>query len=225
MISPYFNGGKVCFSRTGLTFMHNANVSSLKLSSLTQMSSFPSIWENVSDHCEKITGNVEINCFCVSKDGDALATVSTSFLLQHWIISEKMARKSIKIHKTPVSSIEFDATSTLVATGSSDGSVRVWDVFRGYCTHTFKGQSEIIRVLSFRQDSTAIHIYSGSDDGSIRCYDLLKSNCVADFRHHVGCPTALSFSIEDSGVLATVGRDKVWTKSHDFYINVIYRRS
>jgi WD40 repeat protein len=209
LIIPFFNGGKIYHSSSTLTFMNDSNVYSFRMESPTEAICSPCEWRGVHENSEKITQNEEITCFCMSKDGDALATVSASFLLQHWIISEKTSRKSIKIHKTPVLCMEFDFTSTLVGTGSSDGTVRVWDVFRGYCTHTFKSQSEVIRVLSFRQDSTVIHLYSGSDDGSLKCYDLLKSSCVADFRHHVGSPTSMSFSVDDSNVLATVGRDKV----------------
>ena len=38
------------------------------------------------------------------------------------------------LHRTPVKSIVFDETSTLLATGATDGSVRVWDLKGNFCT-------------------------------------------------------------------------------------------
>lgn len=57
--------------------------------------------------------------------------------------------KTVKPHSTPVVTIALDATGTLVATGSADGVIKVWDIRGGYVTHTFRGHSGVISALHF----------------------------------------------------------------------------
>lgn len=73
----------------------------------------------------------------ISQSDDAIAPVSASVL------------KTLKPHITPVVTIAVDATGTLVATGSADGVIKVWDIRGGYVTHTFRGHSGVISALHF----------------------------------------------------------------------------
>ena len=57
--------------------------------------------------------------------------------------------KTVKPHITPVVTIAVDATGTLVATGSADGVIKVWDIRGVYVTHTFRGHSGVISALRF----------------------------------------------------------------------------
>src|SRR5436190_12665151 len=57
--------------------------------------------------------------------------------------------RTLKPHQSPVVAIAVDQTSTLLATGDSDGVVKVWDIRGGYVTHTFRGHSGIISSLHF----------------------------------------------------------------------------
>lgn len=61
--------------------------------------------------------------------------------------------KTVKPHSTPVVTIAVDATGTLVATGSADGVIKIWDIRGGYVTHTFRGHSGVISALYFFQTS------------------------------------------------------------------------
>jgi len=70
--------------------------------------------------------------------------------------------------------MDFDPTSTLVATGSADSTIKIWDVEKGYCTHNFRGHSGIISVLKFHFMPNKLELYSGSDDCQIRVWDLRK---------------------------------------------------
>ena len=45
----------------------------------------------------------------------------------------------------PVSSMAFDSTSTLLATGGADATVKVWDVVRQYCTNNMRQHRGIVR--------------------------------------------------------------------------------
>ena len=213
LLKPFYAGGKVQYSSNCvLSFLFEENVHTFAYddSHNSELQSVRTTGPRLRNN--SITQSEQISCFCMSRDGEVLATVSNGFVLKHWAVQEKECKKNIKIHKSPVICMDFDATSTLVALGSVDGAVRIWDICRGYCTHTFKSHTDIVRIVAFRQESSTINIFSGSDDGSLKCFDLVKSKCVADFKCHVGSLTAMSFSEHgNSSILATVGRDKVWT--------------
>lgn len=57
--------------------------------------------------------------------------------------------RSLKPHGTPVVVLAVDRTSTLLATGGTDGSIKVWDIAGGYVTHTFRGPSVLVSALHF----------------------------------------------------------------------------
>lgn len=61
--------------------------------------------------------------------------------------------RSLKPHTAPVVTTAIDQTSTLLATGASDGSIKVWDIRGGYVTHTFHGHAGVISALCFFQVS------------------------------------------------------------------------
>ena len=68
---------------------------------------------------------------------NGLAEVKTSLL------------RTVKPHTTPVVTAAVDRTGTLIATGSADGAIKVWDIKGGYVTHTFRGHSGVISALYF----------------------------------------------------------------------------
>ena len=41
----------------------------------------------------------------------------------------------------------YDVTSTLLATGSADATVKVWDTVRKYCTHNLRKHSGVVRYI------------------------------------------------------------------------------
>lgn len=57
--------------------------------------------------------------------------------------------RTLKPHTVPVVVLAVDQTSTLLATGTADGVVKVWDIIGGYVTHTFRGPNVLISALHF----------------------------------------------------------------------------
>jgi len=63
-------------------------------------------------------------------------------------IEAKLLR-TLKPHTAPVVTTAIDHTGTLLATGSADGSIKVWDIRGGYITHSFHGHGGVISALCF----------------------------------------------------------------------------
>ncbi|BCS29080.1 U3 snoRNA-associated protein UTP13 [Aspergillus puulaauensis] len=63
--------------------------------------------------------------------------------------------RSLKPHTAPVVTTATDPTSTLLATGAADGSIKVWDIRGGYITHSFHGHGGVVSALCFFQSSVA----------------------------------------------------------------------
>lgn len=61
--------------------------------------------------------------------------------------------RTLKPHLTPVITIAIDSTGSLLATGSADGVIKVWDIRGGVVTHTLRGHSGVISALHFYEAS------------------------------------------------------------------------
>lgn len=64
------------------------------------------------------------------------------------LISASLLR-TLKPHTTPVITAAGDSTGTLLATGGTDGVIKVWDIRGGYVTHTFRGHAGVVSALQF----------------------------------------------------------------------------
>lgn len=149
-----------------------------------------------------------ITSFCVHPNGSEIVVSLRNLLLRHYRLGDKEPVRSIRGHQMPVVAMAYDRTGTLVATGSADKTVRVWDIPRGHCTHSFREHSDVVQMVRFHPDPSRLVLFSGSDDSTLRMYDLKKSTCVSCFRQHMSLPTALSFS-EDGNLMTSCGRDQV----------------
>ncbi|KAL6925009.1 hypothetical protein ACHAPO_001962 [Fusarium lateritium] len=152
---------------------------------------------------------------------------------------EATPTRTVKAHSTPVNALTVDRTSTLLATGGTDGAVKVWDIVGGYVTHTFRGSSVLVSSLRFfeavsrsnetqsrkgkkskrqeesdeeEENSTTINfrLACGQQDGKVRVWDLHKRNCVANLDSHVSDVQGIDYSPEQHA-LVTAGRDKTIT--------------
>ncbi|EPS28731.1 hypothetical protein PDE_03677 [Penicillium oxalicum 114-2] len=129
--------------------------------------------------------------------------------------------RTLKPHTAPVISTTIDQTSTLLATGASDGSIKVWDIRGGYVTHNFNDRG-IVSALTFFESSSAprgstagFRLASGSEEGKVRVWDLHKRKSIATLESHVSLVRSLSFSSQENALLSA-SRDKtviIWDAS------------
>lgn len=201
---PFFAGGsgKLQVSRDGckLACLHNGSINILN-------------WD-VGDVQSKLSDDVDdesietVTSFCMHPTLNQIVVSTHNHLLRHYELDNKVCIRAIKSHNMPILTMAYDSTGTIVATGASDGAVRVWDIPRGYCTHSFKDHSDTVQIVRFHPDPYRLQLFSTSDDSTIRIYDLVKNECVVCFREHMSTPTDLGFSY-DGYLLISSSRDKV----------------
>ena len=97
-------------------------------------------------------------------------------------------------------------TSTVLATGGSDGSVKVWDLTSQYYTHNFRTSHNVCTVLNFHP--TKLLLYAGWVDGAITCWDLSTSKLVSNLEAHFSAVTSFTMSKEAVKAVSS-GRDSV----------------
>ncbi|KAJ2582455.1 U3 small nucleolar RNA-associated protein, partial [Coemansia sp. RSA 1804] len=127
-----------------------------------------------------------------------------------WDLSTFKAVRSFKAHDAPVIAMDIDRSSTLVATGSADSTVKVWDVDRGYCTHNFKGHGGIITSVKFHPSTDKLCLVTASDDGVVRVWNLKTRKCEVVIEAHSSVVRSIAFSDNDDGMnMITAGRDGI----------------
>ncbi|KAJ2711085.1 U3 small nucleolar RNA-associated protein 13 [Coemansia spiralis] len=159
----------------------------------------------------ELKGDTEfVTIFAVKPDGKHLVSASRSLQISVWNLESFKVERSFKAHDAPVIAMDIDPTSTLVATGSADNTVKVWDIDRGYCTHNFKGHGGLVTAVRFHPQTDNLCLVTASDDGMIRVWDLKRRKCVVVLESHVSIVRSIDFTLDDGGMhMVTAGRDSV----------------
>ncbi|KAE8283138.1 Transducin beta-like protein 3 [Larimichthys crocea] len=200
-IEPFYKGGKVQISKDEkyifCTCGSRVNVLEINTGKII--------------HSVEHDDQEDITSFALSCDDEMLVTASRALLLKQWDWRQAQCARSWRaIHTVPVASMTFDSTSTLLATGGCDGTIKLWDVVKQYCTHNLKGSSGVVHLVQFHPDINRLQLFSSSLDCGIRLWDLRSSQCVCVLQSHFSAVTSLSFST-DGDTMVSSGRDKICT--------------
>lgn len=118
-----------------------------------------------------------------------------------------------KGHTEAIYSVVTNGDGKLVATGSFDKSVRLWDASTGKVVREFAGQGgHSSLVLSVAFNNAGDQIASGGSDNFARVWDVPLSTPIKDLPHPAAV-TAVAVSL-DGKLLATAVKDgsvKLWT--------------
>ncbi|KAK5988338.1 Vegetative incompatibility protein HET-E-1 [Cladobotryum mycophilum] len=108
-------------------------------------------------------------------------------------------------HKDAINFLVFSHDSELLASASSDRTVRIWQVNTGDCLHILKGHTMCVYSTTFSDDSTLIA--SSSVDMTIRLWQVNTGDCLLIiYDHDIGSQSQLVFS-HDSTMIADTRDD------------------
>ncbi|KAF3204897.1 hypothetical protein TWF106_001392 [Orbilia oligospora] len=98
--------------------------------------------------------------------------------------------KILKGHENGIVCIQFD--DTMVATGSYDRTVKIWDIETATEIRTLRGHTNCVRALQF--DETKL--ISGSLDNTLRIWNWRTGQCINILRGHQAGVVSLHFEGE-----------------------------
>ncbi|XP_052781403.1 transducin beta-like protein 3 [Mya arenaria] len=207
----FYTGGKIQISKDGLYLFcgcgNKVNVLEISTGKVTI---------TIGEEQEE-----EITSFCLSPDDQFLILATKHLLLRQWDWRNKKLIRSWKaIHYAPVVCMGFDSTSTLLATGGADSTVKLWDIHKQYCTHNLKGHQGIVSAVAFHPDTSRLQLFTAGEDYKVRAWDLTTSRCTAVIGAHYSLVTTISFGHDGKSVY-TAGRDGVVAKIDTSSLSVI----
>ncbi|TEY39704.1 hypothetical protein BOTCAL_0453g00080 [Botryotinia calthae] len=118
--------------------------------------------------------------------------------------------QTLEGHSNSVNSVAFSADSKLLASGSRDHTIKIWDTATGTLQQTLKGHSNWIFSIAFSTDSKLLA--SGSGDRTIKIWDTATGTLQQTLKGHSNWVFSIAFSA-DSKMLVSGSGDctiKIW---------------
>ncbi|KAI9882469.1 MAG: hypothetical protein M1823_005786 [Watsoniomyces obsoletus] len=140
----------------------------------------------------------------------------------------RFSLKTFKGHTDAVMCLQFN--DEILATGSYDRSIKIWDIASGRLLRTLRGHQLGIRALQFDED----RLISGSMDCSVRIWNWRTGECVSRSVQHTHYVVGLHF---EGHILATGSADhtiRIWNlqkmttyalEGHEEWVNSVKLQS
>jgi len=121
-----------------------------------------------------------------------------------------------------IRSVDVARQGNLLATGSDDAKIKLWDLHTGNLSFELAGHQEAIRAVAINASHKLLA--SGSDDGKIKIWNLKTGQLVSTFSRHAKAVTTVAFS-PNSDCLVSGSDDKtvrIWNLQTEVEIKKLH---
>jgi len=153
-------------------------------------------------------GRGSTNEVAYSPDGQILAVASSLGVWLYYVARPDYGR--LLLHRSSVNSVSWSPNGSQVASGSSDNTVRIWDVGSGETLATLPGYMSSVRSVSWSPDGSKLA--SGAVDGTVRIWDVGSGEMLTTLEGHTGSVRSVNWS-PDGSKLASGSSDntmRIW---------------
>ena len=122
----------------------------------------------------------------------------------------KKAETPNKEQLAGINSVSFSPDGKTVAAGSSDNSIRLWDIKSGQLIRIFEGHKATVNSIKFSPDGKMLA--SGSDDKSINLWEVESGKLLQSFKGHKDPVNSISFSPDGKAIATSSdGNLRLWS--------------
>ncbi|MEG4112470.1 nSTAND1 domain-containing NTPase [Microcoleus sp. Pol12B3] len=120
-------------------------------------------------------------------------------------VSNVLVPNTLGGHTKSVNSVSFSRNGKLLATGSDDNTVKLWDTTTGKEITTLIGHTDSVNTVSFSPKGKLLA--TASTDNTVKLWDITTGNVIKTLSGHTSSVWGVSFS-PNGKLLATGSRDK-----------------
>ena len=155
--------------------------------------------------------NIRVDLLTISPDNLTVAS-GHGKRIQLWDVKTRNYRKSLLGHRELIYTLAFSADSRLLASGSADNAIILWNVNTGRFVARFTGNKNSIKAVAFSPVDNSM-LVSGGSDGTIRLWNTKdRKNHKIISAGYTDAVQAIAFS-KDNKVLysaASNGTVQIW---------------
>ena len=97
-----------------------------------------------------------------------------------------------RIDNNPIYSLCFDPASRILAVGSSDSLIRLWNVSTKQLIATWQGHTSNVKSVAFSPDGKTVA--SGSSDNTVRLWEVASGKALQTLQGHTDRVNSIAFS-------------------------------
>lgn len=156
--------------------------------------------------------NCTITRLAWSTDGKFIAVPSHCRLIWIWNLEEAKPTIGLTGHRDAVYGVAWSPDNQVVASGSWDGTIRIWDLSTGRNRVLAKKQADV-NALSWKPNSSLLA--AGAEYGPIKLFDVETGEHIAEYEGHSGNINNLAWS-PDGQLLAAASGDRsilIWKQN------------
>jgi WD40 repeat protein len=187
------------------------------------------LWNLATGHAtELLQGRINrVRSLAFSPNGDFLATGGIDCTVDIWQVETGECLRSLKGHLQPIICLTFappraaelELTNTpepsipLLATGSQDCTIRLWNISSGQCVKTLKGHPNGVWSVAFHPSGDLL--VSGSNDSTVKLWNPQTGQSLRTLKGYSTGIKSLAFS-PDGQCLVSSGDNKkinLWSLS------------
>mmetsp|Transcript_4040 Transcript_4040/g.6055 ORF Transcript_4040/g.6055 Transcript_4040/m.6055 type:complete len:555 (-) Transcript_4040:26-1690(-) len=136
----------------------------------------------------------------------------------------KKAKKTFEAHRGEVNTLAYNSVGSLLATGSNDKTVKIWDTRSASCLSTLRGPVQSVMCVNFSSNDE--YLLGASNDNSTRIWSIRGQTMSQKLTltGHIGRVYSGQFT-SDSMRVMTGSHDrtlKIWDLSRGYCIRTIF---